>query len=80
MKITLQLFIEFSMERYLFKVKGPKEKCVKIFWTAAEVKMLDIESLLSHMLTRFPRLNGNELSLKYADTNDWIELPANNLD
>jgi len=68
------------MERYLFKVKGPKEKWVKIFWTEAEVKILDIESLLSRMLTRFPSLNGNELSLKYADTNDWIELPADNQD
>ena len=68
------------MERYEFKVKGPKEKCVKIFLTAEEVKMLDLESLMSRILTRFPSLHGKELSLKYADTNDWIELPADDLD
>ena len=36
---------------------------------------------MSRILTRFPSLHGNELSLKYADTlNDWIELPADDLD
>ncbi|KAK2547045.1 hypothetical protein P5673_033191 [Acropora cervicornis] len=57
------------MERYEFKVKGPKEKCVKIFLSAEEVKTLELN------------LHGKELSLKYADTlNDWIELPADDLD
>ena len=68
------------MERYEFKVKVPKEKCVKIFLTAEGVKMLDLESLMSRILTRFPSLRGTELSLKYADTNDWFEIPADDLD
>ena len=68
------------MERYEFKVKVPKEKCVNIFLTAEGVKMLDFESLMSRILTRFPSLRGTELSLKYADANDWIELPTDDLD
>ena len=62
------------MERYEFKVKGPKEKCVKIFLSAEEVKTLGFKvSHVSH--------HGKELSLKYEDTlNDWIELPADDLD
>ena len=68
------------MERYEFKVKGPKEKCIKIFLTVEEVKMLELESLMAHILTQFPSLRGKELSLKYADTNDSIELPDNDLD
>lgn len=31
-------------------------------------------------LPRFPSPHGKELSLKYADTNDWIELPDNDLE
>ena len=58
------------MERYEFKVKGPKEKYVKMFLTAEDVKMLDLESLMSRILTRFPSLLGKKLSLKYADTKD----------
>lgn len=68
------------MERYEFKVKGPKEKCITIFLTAEEVKMFDLESLMMRILTRFPSPHGKELSLKYADTNDWIELPDNDLE
>ena len=69
------------MERYEFKVKGPKEKCVKIFLSAEEVKTLELKSFMSRTLTWFPSLHGKELSLKYADTlNDWIELPADDLD
>ena len=68
------------MERYEFKVKGPKEKCIAIFLTAEEVKMFDLESLMMRILTRFPSPHGKELSLKYADTNDWIELPDNDLE
>ena len=68
------------MERYEFKVKGPKEKCVKIFLSAEEVKTLDLESLMERILTRYSSLRGKEVSLKYSDTNDWIELPADDLD
>ena len=69
------------MERYEFKVKGRKEKFVKIFLSAEEVKTLELKSLMSRTLTRFPSLHEKELSLKYADTlNDWIELPADDLD
>lgn len=69
------------MERYEFKVKGPKEKCVKIFLSAEEVKTLELKSFMSRTLTRFLSLHRKELSLKYADTlNDWIELPADDLD
>ena len=39
-----------------------------------------MESLLSRILTRFSGLRGKEVSLKYADNNDWIELPADDLD
>lgn len=82
MKTTLQLFSfhGFTMERYEFKVKGPKEKCITIFLTAEEVKMFDLEFLMMRILTRFPSPHGKELSLKYADTNDWIELPDNDLE
>ena len=31
-------------------------------------------------LARFGGLRGKEVSLKYADNNDWIELPADDLD
>lgn len=60
MKTTLQLFsfYGFMMERYKFKVKGPKEKCIKIFLTAEEVKMLESESVMAHILTQFPSLHG----------------------
>ena len=82
MKIILQLFslLRFTMERYEFKVKRPKEKCVKIFLTAEEVKTSGLKYLMSRILTRFTSLHGKELSLKYANTNDWIELPADDLD
>ena len=63
------------MARYEFRVKGPKQKCVKIFFTAEEVK-----SLMARVLTRFPSLHGKELSSKFADTNDGIELPADDPD
>ena len=71
------------MERYEFKVKGPKEKWVKIFLSAEEVKTLGFK--VSHVphLNAISQLNlhGKELSLKYADTlNDWIELSADDLD
>ena len=39
-----------------------------------------MESLLDRILTRFTGLRGKEVSLKYADNNDWIELPADDLD
>lgn len=39
-----------------------------------------LESLMSRILTRFPSLHGKELSLKYADTKYWIDLPADDLD
>ena len=42
--------------------------------------MLDLESLMLRILTRFPSLSRKELNLKYADTNDWIDLPADDLD
>ena len=51
-----------------------------MFLTAEEVKMLDLGSLKWRILTRFPSLRGKELSLKYGDTNDWIELPVDDLD
>ena len=36
---------------------------------------------MSRILIRFPSLHGDEFTLKYADTlNDWIELPADDLD
>ena len=38
-----------------------------------------MESLLDRILTRFTGLRGKEV-LKYADNNDWIELPADDLD
>ena len=50
-----------------FKVKGPKEKCPKIFLKAEEVKMLELVSHDGHILTRFPSLHGKELSLKSSD-------------
>lgn len=68
------------MDRYEFKVRGPKEKCVKLFLSSEEVKTLCMESLLDRILTRFSGLRGKEVSLKYADNNDWIELPADDLD
>ena len=68
------------MDRYEFKVRGPKEKCVKPFLTSEEVKTLCMESLLDRILTRFSGLRGKEVSLNYADNNDWIELPADDLD
>ena len=39
-----------------------------------------MESLINRILTRFTGLRGKEVSLKYADNNDWIELPADDLD
>ena len=51
-----------------------------MFLTAEDIKMLDLESLMSRILTRFPSLRGKELSLKYADTKYWIDLPADDLD
>ena len=39
-----------------------------------------MESLLDRILTRFTGLHGKEVSLKYADNNYWIELPADDLD
>ena len=39
-----------------------------------------MESLLDRILIRFSGLRGKEVSLKYADNNDWIELPADDLD
>ena len=39
-----------------------------------------MESLLDRILTRFRGLRGKEVSLKYADNNDWTELPADDLD
>ena len=68
------------MDRYEFKVRGPTEKCVKLFLSSEEVKTLCMESLLDRILTRFTGLRGKEVSLKYADNNDWIELPADDLD
>ena len=62
------------------KVRGPKEKCVKLFLSPEEVKTLCMESLLDCILTRFSGLRGKEVSLKYADSNDLIELPADDLD
>ena len=55
------------MEEYEFKVKGPKEKCPKIFLKAEEVKVLELVSHDGHILTRFPSLHGKELSLKSSD-------------
>ena len=55
------------MEGYEFKVKGPKEKCPKIFLKAEEVKMLELVSHDGRILTRFPSLHGKELSLKSSD-------------
>ncbi len=68
------------MVRYEFKVRGPKEKCVKIFLSSDEAKMLCMESLTERILTRFTSLRGKEVSIKYADNDDWIELPADDLD
>ena len=48
--------------------------------SSEEVKTLCTESLLDRILTRFTGLRGKEVSLKYADINDWIELPADELD
>ena len=48
---NLQLFQGFPMERYEFKVKGPKEKWVRIFLSAEEVKTLGFK--VSHV----PHLN-----------------------
>ena len=39
-----------------------------------------MESLLDRILTRFSGLCGKEVSLKYADNNDWIELPSDDVD
>ena len=39
-----------------------------------------LESLLDRILTRFSGLRGKEVSLKYADNNDWIELLPDDLD
>ena len=52
----------------------------KTFLTSEEVKTLCMESLLDRILTRFSGLRSKEVSLKYADNNDWIELPADDLD
>ena len=38
------------------------------------------QSLMARVLTRFPSLHGKELSSKFADTNDGIELPADDPD
>ena len=71
------LHLSFNkMDRYEFKVQGPKEKCAKLFLSSEEVKTLCMESLLDRILTRFSGLRGKEVSLKYADKNDWMELPA----
>ena len=68
------------MDKYEFKVRGPKEKCVKLFLPSEEVKTLCMESLLDHVLMRFTGLRGKEVSLKYADNIYWIELPTDDLD
>ena len=60
-------------------LRGPKEKCLNLFLSSEEVKTLCMESLLDRILTRFTGLRGKEVSLKYADNNDWIELPADDL-
>ena len=46
------------MEGYEFKVKGPKEKCLKIFLKAEEVKMLESVSHGERTLTRFRSPHG----------------------
>ena len=53
---------------------------MKMFLSAEEDKTLDLESLMERILTRYPSLRGKEVSLKYSDTNDWIELPIDDLD
>lgn len=51
-----------------------------MFLSAEEDKTLDLESLMERILTRHPSLRGKEVSLKDSDTNDWIELPIDDLD
>ena len=68
--------VEKRKERDEFKVRGLKEKCTKLFLSSEEVKTIYMESLQDRILTRFTGLYGKEVSLKYADNNDWLEAPA----
>ena len=68
------------MERFQFKVQGPRGKWVKLFFSSYEVKFITLESLTERILTRFLNINSG-LTLKYFDDgSDWIELPSNDLD
>ena len=63
------------------RYKGQKRNASRSFCQQRRSKRWGLKSLLSRILTRFPSPHGKELSLKYADTlNDWIELPADDLD
>jgi hypothetical protein len=66
------------MERYEFKVQGPREKWVKFFLSSYDVKSLSLESLTERILSRFQINSG--FTLKYLDGNDWIELAMDDLD
>ena len=62
------------MERYEFKVKGPKEKCVKIFLSAEEVKTLGFKVYHVPHLNAIsqPTLEGIELEIcRHPEWLDW---------
>ena len=58
------------MDRYEFKVRGPKENCVKLFLSSEEVKTLCMESLLDLILTRFTGLRSKENVKPWSQ--DWL--------
>ncbi|KAL9983400.1 hypothetical protein ACROYT_G005567 [Oculina patagonica] len=68
------------MERYVFKVMGPGDKWIKLFLSSEEIASLTMDSLLSRIQERFPSLRRSTVSVKYYDGNDWIELPADDID
>ena len=70
----------FSMERCLFKVMGRGDKWIKLFSSSEEVASLTMDSLLTRIQERFPSLRRSTVSVKYYDGNDWIELPAEDID
>ncbi|KAL9978542.1 hypothetical protein ACROYT_G016069 [Oculina patagonica] len=55
------------------------DKWIKLFLSSEEIASLTMDSLLSRIQERFPSLRST-VSVKYYDGNDWIELPADDID
>ena len=63
------------MRKDVFDSRGHQNVGLRVSHVA---HLNDLSVYLS--IYRFPSLRGKELSLKYADTKYWIDLPADDLD